>query len=62
MLDRFGQVKLAAIIALSNRVIDLGDTAIFLTGPFRALIDSMVVMTIGAEYEIFDTTEQTSID
>ena len=62
MLDRFGQVKLAAIIALSNRVIDLGDTAIFLTGPFRSLIDSMVVMSIGAEYELFDTTEQPSID
>jgi diadenylate cyclase len=61
-LDRFGQVKLAAIIALSNRLIDLGDTAIFLTGPFRALVDSLVVMTIGAEYELFDTTEQPSID
>ena len=62
MLDRFGQVKLAAIIALSNRVIDLGDTVIFLTGPFRALIDTAVVMSIGAEYELFDTTEQPSID
>ena len=62
VLDRFGQVKLAAIIALSNRVIDLGDTAIFLTGPFRSLIDSAVVMSIGAEYELFDTTEQPSID
>ncbi len=62
VLDRFGQVKLAAIIALSNRVIDLGDTVIFLTGPFRSLIDSAVVMSIGAEYELFDTTEQPSID
>ncbi len=62
VLDRFGQVKLAAIIALSNRVIDLGDTVIFLTGPFRALIDTAVVMSIGAEYELFDTTEQPSID
>ena len=61
-LDRFGQVKLSAIVALSNRVIDLGDTVIFLTGPFRSLIDSMVVMSIGAEYELFDTTEQPSID
>ena len=61
-LDRFGQVKLAAIIALSNRIIDLGDTVIFLTGPFRSLIDSVVVMGIGAEYELFDTTEQPSID
>ena len=62
LLDRFGQVKLAAIIALSNRVIDLGDIVIFLTGPFRSLIDSAVVMSIGAEYELFDTTEQPSID
>ena len=61
-LDRFGQVKLAAIIALSNRIIDLGDTVVFLTGPFRSLIDSVVVMSIGAEYELFDTTEQPSID
>ncbi|MHC4219193.1 MAG: DNA integrity scanning protein DisA nucleotide-binding domain protein [Planctomycetota bacterium] len=61
-LNRFGQVKLAAIIALSNRIIDLGDTVIFLTGPFRAMIDAVVVMTIGAEYELFDTTEQPSID
>ncbi len=61
-LDRFGQVKLAAIIALSNRTIDLGDTVIFLTGPFRSLIDSVMVMSIGAEYELFDTTEQPSID
>jgi hypothetical protein len=61
-LNRFGQVKLAAIIALSNRIIDLGDTVIFLTGPFRSLIDSVVVMSIGAEYELFDTTEQPSID
>ncbi len=61
-LDRLGQVKLAAIVALSRRIIDLGDTVIFLTGPFRALIDSLVVMTIGSEYELFDTTEQPSIE
>jgi DNA integrity scanning protein DisA with diadenylate cyclase activity len=61
-LDRMGQVKLSAIISLSNRVIDLGDSAIFLTGPFRSLIDSLVVMTMGAEYELFDTTEQPDID
>ncbi len=61
-LDRLGQVKLAAIMALSNRIIGLGDTVIFLTGPFRSLIDSVVVMTIGAEYELFDTTEQPNID
>lgn len=61
-LDRMGQVKLAAVISLSTRLIDLGDTVIFLTGAFRSMIDSVVVMTMGAEYELFDTTEQPSID
>jgi diadenylate cyclase len=61
-LDRMGQVKLAAIIALSNRLIDLNDSVVFLAGPFRSIIDSLVVMTIGSEYELFDTTEQPSID
>jgi len=61
-LDRLGQVKLAAIIALSNRVIDLNDSAVFLTGPYRSIIDSIVVMSLGAEYELFDTTEQPDID
>ncbi len=60
-LDRMGQVKLAAIIALSHRLIDLADPVVFLTGPYRSLIDSLVVMTIGAEYELFDTTDQPKV-
>lgn len=60
-LDRLGQVKLAAVIALSSRLIDLGDTAVFLSGPYRALADTVVVMTMGSEYELFDTTEQPEI-
>ena len=61
-LDRSAQVKLAAIVALSNRTIDLGDTVIFLAGPFQALLDSVVVIAIGSEYEMFDSTEQPAID
>ncbi len=61
-LNRLGQVKLHAIIAVSNRLIDLNDTVIFLTGPYRSLIDTLVVMSLGAEYELFDTTDQPSID
>jgi DNA integrity scanning protein DisA with diadenylate cyclase activity len=61
-LDRMGQVKLAGIIALSSRIINLGDNVIFLSGPFRSLIDTLVVMALGAEYELFDTTEQPNID
>ena len=61
-LDRLGQVRLAAIIALSNSVIDHGDTVIFLTGPYRSLIDSVVVMGIGPEYELFETSEKPTFD
>ena len=61
-LDRLGQVKLAAIIGLSTRTIDLHDSVVFLTGPYRSLIDSMVVMSLGIEYELFDTTDQPDID
>ncbi|MCH7601904.1 MAG: DNA integrity scanning protein DisA nucleotide-binding domain protein [Planctomycetes bacterium] len=61
-LDRMGQVKLAAIITISNRLIDMNDCAVFLTGPYRSLIDSLVVMSLGAEYELFNTTDQPSID
>lgn len=60
-LDRMGQVKLAGIIALSNGILQMGDSVVFLTGPFRSIIDSLVVMTIGSEYELFDTTEQAEI-
>lgn len=61
-LDRLGQVKLAAIIGLSTRAIDLHDTVVFLTGPYRSIVDSMVVMSLGIEYELFDTTDQPDID
>jgi DNA integrity scanning protein DisA with diadenylate cyclase activity len=60
-LDRMGQVKLAAIMALSNRLINLNDSVVFLTGPFHTKIDSLVVMTMGSEYELFDTTDQPDI-
>ena len=60
-LDRMGQVKLAALVAVSRRLLDLSDTVVFLTGPFRGLIDSLVVLHIGSEYELLHTTEQPTI-
>ncbi len=61
-LNRIGQVKLAAIMAVSHRMIELTDSAVFLAGPYRALVDSLVVMAIGSEYEMFDSTDQPEID
>lgn len=61
-LDRMGQVKLAALVGVSRRLLDLSDTVVFLTGPFRGLIDSLVVLHLGSEYELLHTTDQPSID
>ncbi|MBT5381530.1 MAG: hypothetical protein HOL13_01665 [Phycisphaerae bacterium] len=61
-LDRMGQVKLAALIGVSRRLLDLSDTVVFLTGPFRGLIDSLVVLHLGSEYELLHATDQPTID
>lgn len=61
-LDRMGQVKLAALVGISRRLLDLSDTVVFLTGPFRGLIDSLVVLHLGSEYELLHATDQPSID
>ncbi|MDP6478917.1 MAG: diadenylate cyclase [Phycisphaerales bacterium] len=60
-LDRMGQVKLAALVAISRRLVDFTDTVVFLTGPFRGLIDSLIVLHIGSEYELLHATEQPTI-
>jgi len=60
-LDRMGQVKLAALVAVSRRLVDFADTVVFLTGPARGLIDSLVVLHIGSEYELLHATEQPTI-
>lgn len=57
-LSRFGQVTLATIIALSNQLIDVGDTVVCLSGPYRAIIDTILVMKVGAEFELFDGSDQ----
>ncbi len=60
-LDRLGQVKLAALVAVSRRLLDLADTAVFLTGPYRGLLDSLIVLHLGAEYELLHASDQPSI-
>jgi len=60
-LDRLGQVKLAALLIVSRRLLDLSDTAIFLTGPYRGLIDTLVIMHLGSEYELLHATDQPTI-
>lgn len=60
-LDRLGQVRLAAIIALSERVLELDDSAIFLVGPRGKPADSLSVVRLGNDLELFDTSNQPGI-
>lgn len=61
-LDRMGSVKLAAIIALSSRLIDISDTVVFLAGPQRSTVDTMVVLRIGDEFRLFDPADDSSAE
>jgi len=57
-LTRMSQVKTAAVIAFSQRLLDTGDSVVFLVGPVRGLVDTMLVVRIGEEWEMFRTTDQ----
>jgi len=57
-LTRMGQIKTAVIIAFSQRMLDTGDTVVFVVGPVGGHLDTMVVMRVGDEWEMFRTVNQ----
>ena len=57
-LTRMDQIKMGAVLALSQRVLDAGDTFVALTGVAGKSIDTLVVMEVGKEYELFDSVGQ----
>ncbi len=57
-LTRMDQIKMATVLALSQRVLDAGDTFVALTGVAGKPIDTLVVMEVGKEYELFDSVGQ----
>lgn len=57
-LTRMGQIKTAALIAFSQRLLDTGDNVVFLVGPANGQLDTMVLMRIGKEWEMFHTIDQ----
>ncbi len=57
-LTRMDQIKMATVLALSQRVLDAGDTFVAMTGVAGKLIDTLVVMEVGKEYELFDSVGQ----
>jgi diadenylate cyclase len=60
-LSRMGQIKTAVIIAFSQRMLDTGDTVVFVVGPVNGSLDTMVVMRVGDEWEMFHTINQPRI-
>jgi diadenylate cyclase len=59
-LTRLSQVKVAAILALSNRMIKTGDRLVCLSGlPKYGILDSLMVLDIGREFEVFFSKDPT---
>ncbi len=57
-LNRVAQIKLAALLALSKGYLQSGDLILFLSGiPDLGALDTMVVMEVGEEFEIFSLKE-----
>jgi diadenylate cyclase len=57
-LTRMGQIKTAVIIAFSQRLLDTGDMVVFVAGPVGGSLDTMMVIRVGEEWEMFHTTNQ----
>jgi diadenylate cyclase len=57
-LTRMGQIKMATLLAFSQGILKPGDVFVFLTGVTGQHLDTMVVMEVGQEYELFQTVGQ----
>jgi DNA integrity scanning protein DisA with diadenylate cyclase activity len=57
-LTRMAQIKMATLIAFSQRLLEAGDIFVFLSGAAGREIDTLVTMRVGAEYELFQSVGQ----
>jgi DNA integrity scanning protein DisA with diadenylate cyclase activity len=57
-LTRMGQIKMATLLAFSQRMIKPGETFVFLTGLAGKPLDTIMTMSVGEEYEIFQSVDQ----
>ena len=60
-LTRMGQIKMATLMAFSQRLLKAGDVFVFLAGVIGHGIDTLVTMRVGAEYELFQSVDQPSL-
>jgi DNA integrity scanning protein DisA with diadenylate cyclase activity len=57
-LTRMGQIKMAVMLSFSNRLLKPGDRFVYLTGLEKGNLDTLMVMEVGREYEIFQSVDQ----
>ena len=57
-LTRMGQIKMATLMAFSQGMLQGGDVFVFITGVVGQQIDTMVIMEVGYEYELFQSVGQ----
>jgi len=57
-LTRIGQIKMAVMLSFSKRFLLPADRFVFLTGLSTGGLDTIMVMEVGQEYEMFLTVDQ----
>ncbi len=57
-LTRMGQIKMATLLAFSQQMLEAGDTFVFVTGVIGHEIDTLVVMRVSEEFELFHSVGQ----
>jgi diadenylate cyclase len=57
-LTRMGQIKMAVMLSFSKRLLEPGDRFVFLTGLAGGQLDTMMVLEVGREYEMFQSVNQ----
>lgn len=57
-LSRTGQIKVATLMALTQQVLEVGDTFVFLAGPGGQFVDTLIATSVGRESELFQTVGQ----
>ena len=57
-LTRMDQIKMATVLAFTQGMLEAGDTFVALSGISGKPLDTMVVMCVGQEYELFDSVDQ----
>ena len=57
-LTRIGQIKMAVMLSFSQRYLRPGDRFVSVTGSDQGCLDTLMMMEVGKEYELFHSVDQ----